>query len=85
MVCLLPGETKVSWAENSDAVSRDGADDSGAENTAVAPPRGALLWAGDGAGWDFRWRREEDQEDQEDPEDPAGWEEEEEEEGAAAC
>lgn len=62
MVRLLPGETKVSWAENSDTESSDGVDDSGTEKATVAPPRGTLLWAEDGAWWDSRWWREEDQE-----------------------
>lgn len=62
MVRLLPGETKVSWAENSDTVSRDGEDDSGTDRTTVAPPRGTLLWAEDRAGWVSRWWSEEDQE-----------------------
>lgn len=66
----MPGETKVSWAENSDTESRDGADDSGTEKATVAPPRGTLLWADDGAWWDSRRCREEDQEV------PAGREEE---------
>lgn len=72
MVCALPGETKVSRAENSETVSRDGADDSGTEKATVAPPEGTLLWAEGGAWWDSRWGREEDQD-------------EEEEQGAGAC
>lgn len=62
MVHLLPGEMKVSWAENSDTESCDAAEDSGTEKATVAPPGGALLWAEDGAWWDASWWREEDQE-----------------------
>ena len=79
MVCLLPGETKVSKAENSETASRHGADDSGTEKLMVAPPQGTRLWAEDGAWWDSRWGRQEDQGI------PAGWEEDEEVEGGGAC
>lgn len=68
MVGWLPGETKVSCAENSETESRDGADDSGTEKDAVTPPRGTLLWAEDAAWWDSRWGREEDHEEQEEEE-----------------
>lgn len=77
MVCVLPGEMKVSRAEKLETVSRDEVDDSGAENTMVAPPRGTLLQPVAGARWDFRWGREEDQDV------PAGWEEEV--EGSGGC
>lgn len=62
MVRSLPGETKVSWAENSHTVRTEGAEDSGTENATVAPQRGALLRA-EGAAWrDSSWGKEADQE-----------------------
>jgi len=75
VVRRFPGEAKVSWAENSDTASRDGAECFGAEKVTVATPRGTLLWAEDPALGGLGGWSEEDQEEEE--------EEEEEEEGAA--
>lgn len=61
----MPGETKVSCAEKSETASRAGTEEAGTENAAVAPPRGALLWAEYAARWDARWGREDDQEGEE--------------------
>lgn len=79
VVCLFPAVVKVNRAENSETESRDGVDASGTEKATVAPPRGTLLWAKDGAWWDSRLGSEDDQEV------PARREEEEEEEGDPGC